>query len=89
MPEAWIGREGLATVTIISHLTLSNSHLVRVDNTIDPIILFATATQEYCSVSIATVLLRSWGGPYVRWTRWRNIRAFAFAAANRSNISSV
>ena len=41
-------------------------------------------TQEYCSVSFATVLLCSWSGPYVGWTRSRNISAFAFAAANRS-----
>ena len=45
-------------------------------------------TQKYGSISIATVVLCSWGRPYVRWTRWRNISAFAFAAANCMKIST-
>ena len=46
-------------------------------------------TQEYCSVSIAMKLLRSWDGPYVGLTRSRNISDFAFGAANRSTISTT
>ena len=38
-------------------------------------------------LSIATELLRSWGGPYVGWTKWKCISDFAFAAAILSKIS--
>ena len=48
----------------------------------------APTTQEYCSLWIATVLLHSWGGLYVRWMRYRNTITIAFAAANCSKVST-
>ena len=86
MPEAWNGKDGLAAVAMSSHLHIIKLVPLHVDKQFD--VLVHPTTQEYGSVSIATVLLCSWGRPNVGWTRWRYINAFAFAAANCLKIST-